>query len=119
MSFEPTIYIQHLKRFEIDEDGSSINLFVTDLVRREIRLAFPIEVISSLMMTLPRMLNTVVRRKDPSLRVVYPLGKHHFEKAADGSTRILTLATRDGFEVSFTVSEEQFATFAQQRKLRS
>ena len=30
-------------------------------------------------------------------RWVYPLGKHHFEQAANGSTRILTLATRDGF----------------------
>jgi hypothetical protein len=113
MSFEPVIYIQFLKRFEIDEDGSSINLFVTDLVRRDVRIAFPIEVISSLMMTLPKIVNTIVQRTNPSLRVVYPLGKHHFEHAADGSTRILTLATRDGFKVSFTVSEEQFAKFTQ------
>jgi|SRR5665213_915698 len=95
MSFEPAIYIQYLKHFEIDEDGSSINLFVTDLVRRDVKLAFPIEVVSRLMMTLPKMVNTIVQRKNPSLRVVYPLGKHHFEQAANGSTRILTLATRD------------------------
>jgi hypothetical protein len=121
MRFEPVVYIQFLKRFEIDEDGSSINLFVTDLVRRDVRIAFPIEVISSLMVTLPKLVNAIVQRKDPSLRVVYPLGKHHFEQAADGSKRILTLATRDGFEVSFSVSEEQFAAFAPERgaKLRN
>ena len=73
------------------------------------------------MMTLPKMVNAIVQRKNPSLRVVYPLGKHQFEQAADGSTRILTLATRDGFEVSFSVSEEQFAAFTSERdaKLRS
>jgi hypothetical protein len=65
------------------------------------------------MMTLPKMVNAIVRRSDPSLRVVYPLGEHNFELSTDGSTRILTLKTRDGFEVSFTVSAEQFATFAQ------
>ena len=52
-------------------------------------------------------------------RWVYPLGKHHFEQAANGSTRILTLAIRDGFEVSFTVSEDvsphQFAAFTQEQ----
>src|SRR5260221_7726178 len=105
MNFEPTIYIQYLKRFAIDEDGSSINLFVTDLVRRDVTLAFPIEVISRLMMTLPGMINTIVKRGGPCLRVVYPLGHHEFQLSADGSTHILTLKTRDGFEVSFTVSE--------------
>jgi hypothetical protein len=58
------------------------------------------------------MVNTIAQRAGPCLRVVYPLGDHEFELSADGSTRILTLRTRDGFEVSFTVSEEQFATFA-------
>jgi hypothetical protein len=107
MKFESTIFIQHLNRFEIDEDGSTINLIVTDLVGRELTLALPIEAISSLMMTLPRMINGVVKRRDPSLRVVYPLGHHTCEFSKDGSTRILTLQTRDGFEVAFSISPQQ------------
>jgi hypothetical protein len=111
MGFEPTIYIQYLKRFQTDEDGSSTNLIVTDLVGREINLAFPIEVISQLIMTLPKIVNSVVQRRDPGLRVTYPLDDYDFEKGADG-TRILTLTTRDGFEVSFTLSADQFCPFA-------
>jgi hypothetical protein len=114
--YEKTLYIQHLVRFETDEDGSSTNLVVTDLVGREVILAFPMEAISRLIMTLPKMVNTVVQHRNPGLRVVYPLDQHEFGLSADGSTRILTLRTRDGFEVSFTMTDEQYSTFSQQRR---
>jgi len=97
------------RRFETDEDGSTTNLIVTDLIGRELTLAFPIEVVSSLMMTLPRMIDSIVKRRGADLRVVYPLGSHTFELAKDGSTRILTLRTLDGLEVAFTLSREQYA----------
>jgi hypothetical protein len=109
MKFESTVFIQHLRRFETDEDGSTMNLIVTDLVGRELTLALPIEVVSSLMMTLPRMIDSIVKRRGADLRVVYPLGSHTFELAKDGSTRILTFRTQDGFEVAFTLSPEQYA----------
>jgi hypothetical protein len=109
MKFESTIFIQYLRRFEIDEDGTTTNLVVTDLIGRELTLAFPIEVISSLMMTLPGMIDSVVKRRGADLRVVYPLGSHTLELAQDGSTRILTFRTQDGFEVAFTLSREQYA----------
>jgi hypothetical protein len=113
MKFESSIFVQHLRRLDTDEDGSTTNLIVTDLIGRELTLAFPIEVISSLMVTLPRMINSVVKRRDPSLRVVYPLGSHSFELSTDRLTHILTLRTKDGFEVAFTLSPEQYATFVE------
>jgi hypothetical protein len=109
MKFESTVFIQRLRRFETDEDGTTTNLVVTDLVGREVTLAFPIEVVSSLMMTLPRMIDRIVKGRGADLRVVYPLGSHTFEIAKDGSTRIMTLRTRDGFEVAFTLSPDQYA----------
>jgi hypothetical protein len=113
MKFESTVFIQHLRRFETDEDGTTTNLIVTDLVGRELTLAFPIAVVSSLMMTLPRMIDRIVKRRGADLRVVYPLGSHTFEIAKDGSTRIMTLRTRDGFEVAFTLSPDQYAELVQ------
>lgn len=115
MKYESTLFIQHLRRFEIDEDGSTTNLIVTDLVGREVTLAFPIEVISGLMMTLPRMISSVVKLRDPSLRVVFPLGSHNLELSTDSETRILTLRTKDGFEVAFTLKPEQFAELVEAR----
>ena len=106
MRFESTVLIQHLRRFETDEDGTTTNVVVTDLVGRELTLAFPIEVVSSLMMTLPRMIDRIVKRRGADQRVVYPLDSHTLEVAKDGSTRIMTLRTRDGFEVAFTLNPD-------------
>jgi hypothetical protein len=61
------------------------------------------------MMTLPKMVDRIVKRRGADLRVVYPLGSHTLELAKDGSTRILTFRTQDGFEVAFTLSPEQYA----------
>jgi hypothetical protein len=113
MKFESTVFIQHLRRFETDEDGTTTNLIVTDLAGRELTLAFPIEVVSRLMMTLPRMINCIVKCRNADLRVVYPLSFHTVEIAKDGSTRIMTLRTRDGFEVAFTLSPDQYAELVQ------
>jgi hypothetical protein len=113
MKFESTTFIQHLRRFETDEDGTTTNLIVADLIGRELTLAFPIEVMSSLMMTLPRMIDSIVKRRGADLRVVYPLGSRTLELAEDGSTRILTIRTQDGFEVAFTLSPEQYADLAE------
>lgn len=60
-------------------------------------------------MTLPMMVTTAVQRSanDPSLRITYPLTRFKVELAPDLRTRILTLATSDGFAVSFSLSEAQ------------
>src|SRR4051812_2558336 len=64
------------------------------------RSASSTETLSSLVMTLPRMLETAVerRRDDPQARIVYPLAEWRIEISEDYSTRILTLITSDGFK---------------------
>jgi hypothetical protein len=108
------IDIKGLARFETGEDGASISLIAEDVSGRSIRLTFPTDVLSSLIMTLPQMVTAAVqrRRNDPSARLVYPLAESRTELSTDVSTRILTLKTPDGFTVSFAVSDEQFRELA-------
>ena len=108
------IDIKGLARFETGVDGASISLIAEDVSGRSIRLTFPTDVLSSLIMTLPQMVTAAVqrRRNDPSARLVYPLAESRTELRTDLSTRILTLKTPDGFTVSFAVSDDQFRELA-------
>jgi hypothetical protein len=110
-----SIEITGLTRFETGEDGASISLLAEDISGHSVRLVFPTDVLSSLTMTLPKMLTTAIqrRRNDPSARLVYPLAAFKMELSTDLSTRILTLMTPDGFTVSFAVSDDQFRELAQ------
>jgi len=108
------IAIKGLTRFESAADGASTSLVGEDISGRSVRLTFPTEVLSSLIMTLPQMLTAAIqrRRNDPSARLVYPLAEFRTELSTDLSTRILTLKTLDGFSVSFAVSDDQFRELA-------
>ena len=64
-------------------------------------------------MTLPRMVRQALRARhqDESLRLVYPAGKISSEQSSDTKTIIVTLATPDGFEVSFGLTRQQLTVF--------
>lgn len=72
------------------------------------RLALPVEALSGLLMTLPRMLQTALdaRFADGSLRVVQRLGTWQLEQGEGDSGLILKFGTRDGFEVAFALNGE-------------
>jgi len=103
------IDVRKLTRFETADDGSSIKILVEDATGRPASLSFPIDCLTSLIMTLPGMVTGAVQRqqKDPTLRVTFPLEQFEVERSSDLDTRILTLRTPDGFAVSFSLSEEQ------------
>jgi hypothetical protein len=109
------IAIRSLVRFETVEDGASISLIAEDIFGAPVRLTFSTEVLSSLVMTLPRMVTAAVQRhrNDPSARLVYPLAESRMELGTDLSTRIMTLTTPDGFTVSFALTDAQFSDLAQ------
>jgi hypothetical protein len=94
-----SIDIKDLVRFETGEDRASISLVAEDVSGRSVLLTFPTEVLSSLIMTLPRMVTAAIQRdcNDPSARLVYPLSEFTTELSTDLSTRILTLTVLDGF----------------------
>ena len=68
-------------------------------------LAVPHQALSMLLMTLPRLIETSLRQRtgDASLRHVYPAGDWTVEATAGDSALLLTLATPDGFSVSFAL----------------
>jgi hypothetical protein len=63
----------------------------------------------ALAMTLPKLIEEALRRqyRDQSLRYTYPLASWSLERATDQSSGIVTLATRDGFSVRFTMQQRQ------------
>jgi hypothetical protein len=101
--------IEDLLRYEANEDGTSINLVVVSGAA-PVALTFTVTCLSRLLLTLPRMINKVVQKRgnNPDLRVVYPLEALRVERVPDHRTRILTLKTPDGFDISFTADPDKF-----------
>ena len=71
------------------------------------RIVLPFDWLTSLLMTLPRMLQTALdaRFPDGSLRFVHQLGAWRIEQAAASAGLILKLCTPDGFEVAFALND--------------
>jgi hypothetical protein len=72
------------------------------------RIVLPVDALSGLMMTLPRMLQSALDERFPngSLRVVQRLGKWQLEQQEIGDGLILKLGTKDGFEVAFALNPD-------------
>jgi hypothetical protein len=101
------IEIQRLVNFETATDGTAVKLIVADVANREIGIILKIETLTALLMTLPAMASSAVKRahNDPSMRITYPLREFEIEFGPD-NLRILTIGTPDGFEVSFSLTED-------------
>jgi hypothetical protein len=71
-------------------------------------IMFSFDALSSLLMTLPRMLQAALdaRCPDGSLRVAQVLGSWRLEQARGDPNLILKLSTLDGFEVAFSLNGE-------------
>jgi hypothetical protein len=72
------------------------------------RIVLPVDALSGLMMTLPRMLQSALDERFPggSLRIVQPLAKWQLEQQEIEDGLILKLGTKDGFEVAFALDGE-------------
>lgn len=64
------IGIQRLVNFETATDGTAAKLIVADIASREIGIILKIETLTALLMTLPAMASSAVKRahNDPSMR---------------------------------------------------
>lgn len=104
-----------VKRCEIAADGSSVRLGFQDADGQTVALILPPDCVSALIMTLPGVMQQLVRLKhrDPSLRVVYPLDGWSVEQASDGESLILSLQTGDGFSVAFSLKQPELAQIAE------
>jgi hypothetical protein len=110
-----------LTKFEVAADGCSVSLNVTDDEARPVSLVLPSDCLGRLVMTAPEMMRQALQRRhrDPSLRLVYPVGEWSIEACGSADVLILTLTTPDGFHMSFAVSPtqlQQMATIASDGK---
>jgi hypothetical protein len=88
--------------------GTQISLDFIAIDGGSHRIVLPVDTLSGLMMTLPRMLQSPLDERFPggSLRIVQRLGKWQLEHEETDDRLILKLGTNDGFEVAFALNEE-------------
>jgi len=99
------IDVKALTTYAVSEDGESVALKLIDAVGTEQSLHFPLSELGNLVMTLPGLIESALRRqyRDASFRFAYPVGSWSVEEAEAGAL-ILTLRTVDGFGVSFSMA---------------
>jgi hypothetical protein len=101
------IDVRRLSNFETATDGSAVKLVVEDIMGRTVGIILTIAMLSELLMTLPAIASSAVKRanNDPGMRIAYPLREFQIELGPE-DLRILTIGTPDGFTVSFSLTEE-------------
>ena len=101
------IEVRRLINFETATDGTAVRLLVDAAAGRTVGIIFTIETFSALLMTLPTMAASAIKRahNGPTMRITYPATDFQIE-LSPGNVRILTIGTPDGFTVSFSLTEE-------------
>src|SRR5262245_36007444 len=89
-------------------NGSGAQLALVDASGVEVAVMLPQEGIASLMLTLPTIMDQLVRRTnpDPQARFVFGAADWRLERGPDAESLILTLETPDRFRVSFAFGAE-------------
>ncbi len=102
-----------LTTFEVAPDGGQVRIGAQDAAGSPVSFVLPTDCLRTLIMTLPRMMSMALRAqsRDSSLRLTYPIGHFRLEQSTH-EKQILTLATPDGFEVSFLLSVGDAADLA-------
>lgn len=105
---------QDLLSFDVAVDGSRFRMSFSQPDGSATALSLPADCLQAMVMTLPKMMTEVLRARhqDETLRLVYPAHMVRVEQASDPSMLILTLATPDGFEVSFALGGRHLRTLA-------
>ena len=104
----PPLAAQSLTSWAVLPGGNEICLSFAASAGENHRIVLPLDALTALLMTMPRMLQAAIEERFPGVgcRVVYPLDLWRLEQAEGGQGFILRLATPDGFEVAFAVREE-------------
>jgi hypothetical protein len=99
-----TITSSRLSTCNVIDEGRAIRLDFVDQEGRPLSVEFPFEQAHAIIMTLPQMLAQALKRLtlDQAARYVFPLGRWSIE-SGDNQSLITTLATKDGFQVSFAI----------------
>jgi hypothetical protein len=106
---------KELLTYEVAGDGNWFRMTFNCVNGNPGSLSLPTECLHALIMTLPRMMTQALsaRYGDDSLRLVYPAEAMRIERSPDLNTFIITLATPDGFAVSFSLSGQQLRALSE------
>jgi hypothetical protein len=101
------IQIDRLINFETAADGTAVKLIIKDSAGETLGIVMTIDTLSSLLMTMPTIASSAAKRArgDPRVRITYPAKEFQIEEGPD-DLRILTIGTPEGFNVSFSLTEE-------------
>jgi hypothetical protein len=97
-----------LSGYRVADNGSAADLALVDASGVEVVVTIPQEGVASLILTLPTILDQLLRRRDPDsqARFVFGTADWRIELGSDRQSLILTLETPDRFRVSFALSAE-------------
>jgi hypothetical protein len=107
-----------LTTYDVAPDGSHARLHMLDSAGEPVTLVLPESCLNQLLMSVPTMIKTALRRSHPdnSMRLAHPLEAFELEYGEFGdngeSRFILSLHTIGGFEVSFSVHPNNLAHLA-------
>jgi hypothetical protein len=89
----------------VTSDVEAVHLDLVDDAGKPVSLCLPFDQARALTMTLPQLLTFALKARtgDDTARHVFPMARWRLEAAAD-SRLIITIASPDGFEVSFCMS---------------
>lgn len=100
-----TIHVKEMTTYSISDDGQTVTLRPEDAAGNPTSLQFRIPDLGNLAMALPSLIEAALRRqlRDVSFRYAFPMGSWSVEQSADPASLIVTLRTKDGFGVSFSM----------------
>ena len=107
-----------LTTFDVSSDGEAVRFNVRDSAGEESTLVLPTACVNQLLMTLPRIIESALRktRHDDSLRLAHPMERFSIElgerNGAGEARYILTLHTGREFHVSFAASRDLLSSLA-------
>jgi hypothetical protein len=93
---------------EILRDGQAVSLDLVDDMGTDVSLQLPFDQAQAVAMTLPSLLTRALRSLTGSAtaRYVFPLNHWAVEESKNQDGLLLTLATEEGFQVSFGIPAE-------------
>lgn len=99
------IKVGELTTYSIGDEGNSIVLRLTDQHGQPVSLTFGVHDLGMLAMTLPTLIEAALRKQygDANFRYTHPMGEWSVEQSSDPAQLIITMKTKDGFGVSFSV----------------
>ncbi len=103
-----------LTTWSVSQDGNREQLGFADGDGHLRRIDLPVEAVSGLLLTLPRVLQRALEAcGDDRDRIVHPLREGRLEQAGGNGLLILSLDTTGGFGASFTLAPGELAATAQ------